>query len=129
MYFFLGHPHTGDYLYQVISQAMDDVKAKTGAIICGVVTDNASNMENMRRKINDTNVFTYGCQAHVLNLVCVDLLADKGRSTASENVLTILTNNLALSSHHHLILTFSPPHMESEVGSRNFAMCMLWLPA
>lgn len=44
---------------------MEFVKSNVGAEVVGIVTDNASNMENMREKILDATVFTYGCQTGV----------------------------------------------------------------
>ena len=75
-----GNPHTGEYLAQVMKDAMEVVKSRVGATVVSIVTDNASNMEKMRAKILDTSVFTYGCQAHVLNLIAKDLLEDKEES-------------------------------------------------
>ena len=85
-----GNPHTGDYLKKLMTQAMEKVSEGTKAVVAGIVTDNASNMENMRAKIQDKNIFTYGCQAHILNLVSKDLMADKGRATMSGFILDIL---------------------------------------
>ena len=85
-----GNPHTGDYLAKVMEEALGLVKAKFKVTVVGIVTDNASNMENMRSKLLDSMVFTCGCQAHVLNLLAKDLLADKGRATASEHILAVL---------------------------------------
>ncbi len=45
----LGEPHTGDFMAKVMKDALAQVK-DLGAIVCGIVMDNASNMENMRDK-------------------------------------------------------------------------------
>ena len=72
---------------QVMKQAMETVKSRVGAEVVAIVTDNASNMENMRERILDTSVFTYGCQAHVLNLIAKEMLEDKGRAAASATII------------------------------------------
>ena len=72
-------------------QALEKVKLETKAQVVGIVTDNASNMENMRSKILETDVFTYGCQAHILNLVGGDILRDTGRANMSGFIIEVLT--------------------------------------
>ena len=124
-----GHPHTADYLTEVMDEAMKKVANELNAVVVGVVTDNASNMANMRQRldgwtlfgvwfgspvgvsgdgkqtesINDTTVFTYGCQAHILNLIAKDLLADKGRAVTSKHVVAILTPAFVSKSSHFQI--------------------------
>ena len=72
-----GKPHTGEYLRSVMLEAFAKVQNETKAIISGVilatifcpwfsipgvVTDNASNMTNMRAnlEVEGQLVFTYG---------------------------------------------------------------------
>ena len=57
--------------------------------------------ESKKKSSNDTTVFTYGCQAHMLNLVAKDLLADKGRSATSKLVVGILTTTFVLAFYPH----------------------------
>ena len=80
-----GFPHTGEYLVQVVEEAIGRVQTETKAIVAGllfpffceisvvfsagVVTDNAANMAYMRSKIGDSDIFRWGCQAHVLQLL------------------------------------------------------------
>ena len=55
-----------------IRKAKHDYNCRTGS----VVTDNASNMAKMRRELeteDDEVVLTYGCSAHLLNLLAQDL--------------------------------------------------------
>ena len=47
-------------------------------------------MENMREKVDEAEIFTYACQAHTLNLIAKDLLADKGRANLSDALLDVL---------------------------------------
>lgn len=88
------NPHTGDYLLQLTSDALKKVAENTKAQVVAIVTDNASNMVNMRTKALtkalDNMVFTYGCQAHILNLLSKDLMADKGRPTVSAFIIDVL---------------------------------------
>lgn len=58
-----------------------------GVIVAAIVTDNASNMESMRDLVIP-NVFTYGCQAHVLNLLAADLSA--GLESVSTKIVAVL---------------------------------------
>ena len=50
-----------------------------------IVTDNASNMEGARQKVGHLEVFTYGCQAHLLNPGAKDLL-DKNKAVFAKIV-------------------------------------------
>ena len=87
-----GQPHTADYLTDVMVASMKKTREELNATVVGIVTDNANNMANMRDQVADTLVFTYGCQAHILNLLAKDLLRDNGRSTVSKQVVGILTH-------------------------------------
>ena len=44
-----------------------------GCKIQSFVTDNAKNMDKMRRELEDENLIPYGCLSHVLNLPGQDL--------------------------------------------------------
>ncbi|XP_063711470.1 uncharacterized protein LOC134839779 [Symsagittifera roscoffensis] len=72
-----GEPHTGEYLAEVtidfIKKAED--AEKYGAKVIAVVTDNAENMNLMRKTIEEKKaVITYGCGAHQMNLLAGDLV-------------------------------------------------------
>ena len=58
---------------------MKDVATQYHVQIVGVVTDNASNMQKMRETIHSLmpEVISFGCQAHVLNLLSNDLHKEK----------------------------------------------------
>lgn len=72
-----GNPHTSEYLTCLTLKIIQDTEKKFKCFIRSVVTDNAANMARMRlqiqRESNDVNVITYGCSAHLLNLLAKDL--------------------------------------------------------
>ena len=72
-----------------------------------IVSDNASNMQNARMQVDDLDVFTYGCQAHMVNLVAVDL-EDKHKVMSGKivDVIQAFRNIHALS--HALVEEGSP---------------------
>lgn len=70
-----GHAHTADYLesitYNSIKKCEDELKCR----IRSVVTDNAANVKKTRlllEKRPDLDIITYGCSAHILNLLAND---------------------------------------------------------
>jgi hypothetical protein len=46
-----GNPHTADYLAAVMGDCMKNVRDNLKAVVVGIVTDNASNMANMRSQL------------------------------------------------------------------------------
>ena len=76
--------------------AIAKIETNVGVVVVAVVTDNSSNMNNMRSLIQGNMVFTYGCQAHILKLLDGDLLKDPGREEASVKVLEILSCSTVL---------------------------------
>lgn len=72
-----GSPHTSDYLTSLTLKIIQDTEKKFKCFVRSVVTDNAANMARMRlqiqEKTDDVNVITYGCSAHLLNLLAKDL--------------------------------------------------------
>lgn len=68
-----GHPHTADYLTSITQDIISSCKTKHNCTVSSFVTDNAANMSSMRENIkNDSVVITYGCTAHILNLLSKD---------------------------------------------------------
>ena len=53
--YLIGHPHTGEYLATVMETAVEKATA-LGSTVVAIVTDNASNMTNMRSRIRDDTV-------------------------------------------------------------------------
>ena len=72
-----GEPHTSDYLVQVVKDQIAYVEDEFGVKVTSFVTDNAANMNLMRREIRqglDGVIHTYGCHAHIANLLSKDIL-------------------------------------------------------
>lgn len=76
----LDNSHTWDYLVSMTESAILSCE-KFGCIVNSVVTDNAANMSKMRRnlamseKSQNKQIITYGCSAHMLNLLAHDIEA------------------------------------------------------
>lgn len=71
-----GNAHTAEYLTEVAVSAIKKCETTFGCHVRSVVTDNAANMAKMRSEIKereDIDVVTYGCSAHLLNLLAKDL--------------------------------------------------------
>ena len=71
-----GQAHTADYLLKVAESAIAKVEEEFGARVRSFVTDNASNVTKIRRNLEDqshVDVITYGCSAHILNLLSADI--------------------------------------------------------
>lgn len=71
-----GEPHTAEYLAKVATASMQKAESNFGCQVGSVVTDNAANVAAMRKKLEekeDTDIVTYGCSAHMLNLLAHDL--------------------------------------------------------
>ena len=77
---------------QLALDAVTRLEKKFGLIVAGLVTDNASNMSLMREKVQLVRplLFTFPCQAHCLNLLCGDLVKDKGRESVVSQVVGVL---------------------------------------
>lgn len=71
-----GCPHTIEYLIEVVKNCMIKCENEFKCIVRSVVTDNANNVKGMRTEIQsnpDFDLITYGCSAHLLNLLAEDL--------------------------------------------------------
>ena len=74
-----GHAHTAEYLQEVATSAVISTEQRYGCRVGTFVTDNGSNMVKMRRQVasdshdTDTNIISYGCSAHYLNLLAKDV--------------------------------------------------------
>ena len=56
-------------------QHIKKAKENYGIKVCAVVTDNAENMNSMRKRVKEVlGVEQYGCSAHQLNLLAKDLV-------------------------------------------------------
>ena len=71
-----GCAHTSDYLTQLAENSIKSSQERFKCRVGSVVTDNAANMAKMRRQLEENisgNLLTYGCSAHLLNLLAQDV--------------------------------------------------------
>ena len=70
------HSHTSGYLVEIAASAISSCEENFKCQIHSVVTNNAANMAKMRRDLKEkipNEVLTYGCAAHLLNLLAQDV--------------------------------------------------------
>ena len=84
-----GHSHTGEYLAELADTAITKAEEKFDVKVGSCVTDNAGNVRKMREEleIKRPNIITYGCSAHVLNLLSLDF--QKQALNVKEHVIQI----------------------------------------
>ena len=71
-----GYAHTSDYLTLLAENSIKTCEDKFKCRVGSVVTDNAANMAKMRRHLEENisrDILTYGCSAHLLNLLAQDV--------------------------------------------------------
>ena len=77
--------HTGDNLQIIMQNCIRKAKRLYDCSTASVVTDNASNMCKMRRQLHTEDfILTYGCSAHLLNLLVKDLEEEGTRKELSD---------------------------------------------
>lgn len=88
-----GHGHTAEYLLQVLKNSIRKCYEEYKCNVTSVVTDNASNMTKMRsdlfKELDQKDILTYGCSAHILNLLAHDLEGGLETPDLKENIKTI----------------------------------------
>lgn len=70
-----GNSHTSEYLTEIAYNSIKKCEEELKCHIRSVVSDNANNVAKMRQLLEnrvDLDVITYGCSAHVLNLLAGD---------------------------------------------------------
>lgn len=74
-----GKPHDADYLTDLSLKIIKNAETKYQCKVTSFVTDNAANMRKMRQNITEVtesdssiSLATYGCSAHILNLLAGD---------------------------------------------------------
>ncbi|XP_065668004.1 uncharacterized protein LOC136088247 [Hydra vulgaris] len=91
-----GHSHTGGYLTQLAKEAIDSVRRKFGCTVKSFVTDNAANMKSMRQELSsEKDIITYGCAAHMLNLLANDLNIENVSKHVTQIIKYIRNNHQA----------------------------------
>ncbi|CAB4060705.1 TLX3 [Lepeophtheirus salmonis] len=71
-----GNPHTAEYLLQL---ELSYIKKCEDNFVCNIVTDNAANVNKMRKLLKEStkySIISYGCAAHLLNLLSHNLEID-----------------------------------------------------
>ena len=98
----MGEAHTSDYLLEIVKEQIQYVESEFEVKITSVVTDNAANMCSMRRKLADSGTtHTYGCHAHIANLLSKDILNNRDMKpilTKIVDVIKFLRNSHAASA-------------------------------
>jgi hypothetical protein len=69
-----GESHTAEYLQELAEQSIEKFQNEYEGQVGSVVTDNTGNVSKMRRELNSKypDLLTYGCSAHLLNLLIQD---------------------------------------------------------
>lgn len=65
--------HTSEYLKEIALESISNATKKFGVSVRSIVTDNSSNVSKMRKYLESDNLIQYGCLAHILNLLALDL--------------------------------------------------------
>lgn len=86
--------------------------------VFGLVTDNAANMKaawNILKEENcNTNLFTYGCLAHSLNLIFTDI---KGLNTVKSFVSEVVNVVKLIRQSHILCATFKEKQDQKQTAT------------
>lgn len=93
-----GKPHTSQYLTEIVCDLISSCESKYQCTVKSFVTDNAANMALMRKTLEEktgSKVITYGCSAHILNLLCKDLQLQDIKEHVIQIVKYFRNNHLA----------------------------------
>lgn len=102
-----GNRHTAEYLKDVTSKCIKEVESTYECKVGSVVSDNAANMSKMRQQLqnqdneNDDNtdvvpnIITYGCSAHILNLLAKDFDIPEASSHVIQIIKYFRNNHFA----------------------------------
>ncbi|CAG7785743.1 unnamed protein product, partial [Allacma fusca] len=96
-----GHPHNAEYLLELVERSINVVKTQYDATVGSVVTDNAANVARMRRLLEekDHSILTYGCSAHLLNLLSKDIQLANVKTQVTKVVKYFRNNHFASSKY------------------------------
>lgn len=92
-----GSSHTGNYLANLVFNSIKSTEENFKCKVTSFVTDNTGNMASAREILNGEFGFeglTYGCSAHILNLLAKDLV--------KTDITKHVTNILKYFRNHHL---------------------------
>ena len=93
-----GKPHTSTYLTDLVCDLISSCQTKFQCQVRSFVTDNAANMTAMRRtwkERTNSEVITYGCSSHLLNLLCKDLQVQDVKEHIVQIVKYFRNNHMA----------------------------------
>ena len=96
-----GHAHTADYLVQVAVDTIQTCEKQFSCHVRSIVTDNAGNVAKMRQNLEereDVDLITYGCSAHLLNLLAKDLEIPNIKEQVVQVVKYFRNNHFAAAS-------------------------------
>ena len=81
-----GDSHTTEFLVDLLLHQIEEIQEKWEVNITSVVSDNAANMAAMRTRIKelDQKLHTYGCHAHIANLLVPRSICDTFRETQED---------------------------------------------
>ena len=85
-----GESHTSEYFLSLLADQVSECETDWGIKITSVVTDNAANVAGMRTAFNAKGVHTYGCQAHILNLLAKDIALSKNNKAVNAKITSII---------------------------------------
>ena len=96
-----GSSHTIDYLGKLALETILEVEHEFNVKICSFVTDNAANMNGLRKKLleHNENLIAYGCSAHIANLLAHDLDIPHVKNPIIEIVKHIRNNHSAAAAY------------------------------
>jgi len=86
---------TAEFILEKVKESINLANDKYGCQVKSVVTDNARNMEKMRRLLHEENnsIFVYGCSSHNLNLL--------GQSLTPESIMKNVIEVQKYFRNHH----------------------------
>lgn len=92
------NPHTSEYLTDLVCDLVSSCQSKYQCKVKSFVTDNAANMNLMRKTLEErtnSEVITYGCSSHLLNLLCKDFQVQDVKEHVVQIVKYFRNNHLA----------------------------------
>jgi hypothetical protein len=91
------------------ADAVHQATRELGCKVAAVTGDNAKNMCNSRAALADLDVFTFGCQAHILNLLAGDYIKEGRRHSVAQAVVAVLKAFKNSSTLGHGLKQFQVP--------------------
>lgn len=106
--------HTGEYIVREINLVIERISPQK---VFGLVMDNAVNMKAtwniLKQENKSTNLFTYGCFAHSLNLLFSDFKKLPMLKTFLVEVITIIKS---IKKSHIILATFKEKQKDTKIS-------------